>query len=98
VKDKDLNNELNEIDRIIGLCQQQIDNLISLKRSLVVDTQFSKDDTVQTMTFSKDDYAALRIAYRDALDSGETTLKFKGKEILAAYARYVLEYIELKLQ
>jgi hypothetical protein len=98
LSEQNLNKALKEIDRIIGLSQQQIDLMIELKRSLVVETQFARDMSVQGMTFSKDDYAALRIAYRDALDNGQTTLKFKGREMLAAYARYVLEYIELKLQ
>ena len=94
----DLKTVLKEIDRIISLNQQTIDNMKELKRSLVVDAQYSRDMSVQGMTFTNEDYAALRIAYREALDNGETVLKFKGKEMLAAYARYVLEYIELKLQ
>jgi hypothetical protein len=47
-----------------------------------------------TITVSEADLKTLKMDYRKALDSGAESFRFKGKEVLTSYAKYMIEYLE----
>lgn len=45
-------------------------------------------------TFTKAKVELLRKAHNDCVERGDETFVFEGKELLADYAKYLLEYLD----
>ena len=51
----------------------------------------------QVMAFDRPTMIKLNTAYNEALSKQETVFTFEGVELLTAYAKYLLEYLEERL-
>ncbi len=51
----------------------------------------------RTVVFDKDKLDELRHCYRKAIKAGDDIFLFDGREILVAYAKYMIEYLEIIL-
>ena len=51
----------------------------------------------QMVTFDRRKAERLRRSYQRALDDGESTFVFQGHELLVAYARFMLMYLDERL-
>lgn len=48
----------------------------------------------ETVSVTLDDLVELRCSYSRAVKNGMDTFKFKGHDVLVAYAKYLIEYLE----
>ena len=48
------------------------------------------------MEFTKAKYIKLRTAYNRAMREGKIQFTFEGQEILVAYAKYLIQYLEMR--
>ena len=48
----------------------------------------------QTIEFDRQEVINLKRAYTMALKSNKEVFQFQGKQILTAYAKYLIEYLE----
>ena len=53
---------------------------------------------MKTITFNKELHLELKFKYRQALLQKKQSFMFHGNEILTAYAKYMIEYLNLKLK
>tara|TARA_Y100001937_G_scaffold27619_1_gene39736 strand:- start:198 stop:365 length:168 start_codon:yes stop_codon:yes gene_type:complete len=53
---------------------------------------------MQTITFSQEKLQHLKDAYAVAVTEGRDQFTFEGHELLTSYAKYLIEYLTLKLE
>ena len=53
---------------------------------------------IGTIVFTYEKYRALKQQYEQALKDGKEEFTFEGHLLLVAYAKYLLEYLELQLK
>jgi len=53
---------------------------------------------MQTITFSQKKLKQLKDAYAVAVTEGRDQFTFEGHELLTSYAKYLIEYLTLKLE
>ena len=53
---------------------------------------------MQTITFSQEKLQHLKDAYAVAVTEGKDQFTFEGHELLTSYAKYLIEYLTLKLE
>jgi len=46
---------------------------------------------------SKENLTLLKVLYKNAINNGDGTLMFQGECLLVSYTKYLIEYIEDKL-
>ena len=54
------------------------------------------DQTIDTLTITRRGLMELKRLYAHAVLSGDEQFIFEGREVLTAYAKYVIEYWEAK--
>ena len=52
---------------------------------------------MKTIAVTKENYEELKELYRKAEKSGLDKFKFQGEFLVTGYAKYVLQYMEMKL-
>jgi hypothetical protein len=55
-------------------------------------------DQGQWVAFDEGDVARLRAAYEDAVRRRQVVFTFDGHELMTAYARYLLEYLDIAFE
>ena len=53
---------------------------------------------MQNITFSQEKLKQLKDAYAVAVTEGRDKFTFEGHELLTSYAKYLIEYLTLKLE
>lgn len=50
------------------------------------------------ISFTSESFRQFKVEYTQAKEAGKEIFVFKGKEILVAYAKYLIEYLEPRFQ
>lgn len=51
-----------------------------------------------TISFTPDKLKSLKSSYNTALKNGKDKFVFEGKELLVSYAKYLIEYLDIKFK
>jgi len=89
-----LRDALGKMPELIAAYEQQLMTAWELERALAF--EWAKEAKVDTIQFDAKKFLRLKAAYRKACDAGETQFTFDGHELLVAYAKYLIQYLEGK--
>lgn len=52
---------------------------------------------METMTFNREKLDALIIKHKEAVKNNEDAFNFEGHKLLTAYAKYLIQYLQMEL-